>query len=172
MRNKRLVEQINQQQRDLTPSRDLWPGVANAIIHAEQSRENTNSRVGLLAAVVAGVLLLPLIWLMLPQPHSGGAETDLVTLLNTHHQQQKQLLVQSYADNQAQYRNANYAPETADVSADLERLRMASTALSEALYQDPDNRQLFDMLLWVQAEELELMKIELQSQTTNRWQQL
>lgn len=172
MREERLSQEMAKHQQELTPSRELWRGVAASIQQDPDAGKAATRSVGLLAAVVAGVLLLPLVWLMLPQQQKPDSHAELVALLNAHHQQQKSLLVASYDSSEVNYQMASYTEQTPVFATDLERLRAASIALTDALYKDPDNRGLLDMLRWVQAQELELMEIELQSQSKTRWQQL
>lgn len=156
----RLDELMQQQAQDLTPKRDLWTGVEHAIVQRSGSQPPQAAwYYGIAAALVVTISGLSWWqWSVTPEV----APASLVEVLNAHQQQQRQLMLASYAD---LARTPSAATET-----ELVQLREAASAISEALQREPDNKALLDMLRYVHQQELELLRLDLQN--TARWQQI
>ncbi|RUO62871.1 hypothetical protein SAMN06297229_2376 [Pseudidiomarina planktonica] len=164
-----LDDLIAEHNSELTPRRDLWRGVEAAIAHAEQRKADSKQvpvhRQPGAWAIAAGVVLAVTmittnIWS--PVNTEVPATAQLVDVLNTHQQQQREQLLVSY-------QQSSYEP-SATAEAELTKLRDAGDALSKALQEDPQNQALLEMLRWVHEQELMLLQSELKSET--RWQQL
>lgn len=156
----RLDELMQQQPRDLSPKRDLWTGIEHAIVQAPRSqRPQAAWYYGIAAALV--VTISGLLWWQLPVT-PAVAPASLVKVLNDHQQQQRQLMLASYAE--------LARTPSAETETELAQLRDAAAAISEALQREPDNKALLDMLRYVHQQELELLRLDLQN--TARWQQI
>lgn len=164
-----LDDLIAKHQSELTPRRDLWRGIEAAIAHAEQRKQDNKQlpwhrqrgNWAIAAALVLAVSVVTTkVWS--PMNQQQPATAQLVDVLNAHQQQQREQLLVSY-------QVTSYEPSAA-VEAELAKLRDAGDALSKALQQDPQNQALLEMLRWIHEQELMLIQTELKSE--NRWQQL
>lgn len=159
----RLDELMQQQQRELSPSRELWTGIEHALVQrqlkARSQRNLTGWYYGLAAALV--MTISGLVWWQMPTA-TTAAPASLVEVLNQHQQQQRQLML-------ASFKQLERTPSIA-TEKELAQLREAASAISEALQREPDNKALLDMLRYVHQQELELLRLDLQN--TARWRQI
>ena len=170
-KQRKLDQMIASHEPELTPRRDLWRGVEAAINHAEldaQDGQKTSTKrasakgrhwsVGW--AVAASLLVAITVLLISPWQTQAPGENShmaLVELLVNEHQQQRQMLLTSY-------QTAGYQTASMNLNDDLDQLRKANETIQLALAEDPQNRSLIELLVWVQRQELELLKAGYQPQ--------
>jgi len=156
---KGLQQKVAELPREMTPERDLWQGIENAI--HDKSQDHTLSGEGKkhkavplawAASVVAAVLFS---WITFgPQSQLGsenGVDQTLVNLLVNDFEQQKQGLLVSFG----QPKLSELAP---DMKQQLEHLKKARESIEKALINDPNNTDLINLLRWTQRQELELLE--------------
>ena len=163
-RDDRLLGAAGQLSTEISPDRDLWPGIAEAIARPKRSRWTP-----MLAQAAAVVLLIGassgVTWLamkdqqqvvevaapqLVVQPASFGARYAL----GVEYQQ-------AYGDVAARLDEelAQLSPEArAEVELNLSIIRGAIAQINEALEEEPDNALLQDLLLKTYREELALMQ--------------
>lgn len=146
---------------EISPRRDLWPGIEQAIsqLQAKPSRGlSINQRIALASAasILCAVLLMSFI-----KPLAPGPEQPLDginALVNTYEQEKQQLLV-----------NYRGQPPLADNwQQQLQQLEQAASSLRGALEQEPDNAVLIRMLANIYQQQLDLInKVH-----SPKWQQI
>ena len=151
--DQKLQQDIAQLPSELTPERDLWPGIERALQVKSGERVSNRNRkvvapVAWAASIVAAVLLT---WVnVTPQ----GDTTDSPSLLNvmqTDFQQQRQLLLVSFGQPDI----SKLSPE---MQAELAKLASARQTIEKALLEDPENGDLLNLLRWTQQQELEFIE--------------
>lgn len=143
-----LAGELNNLNRDIAPTRDLWPGIDHAI--------NSNTiAVPKPVAIAASILLVVSLafsgglYLNRPQPETSQAVASLVSMLQTEHERNKQALLVEYQNHTA------LAP---DWESQMQQLEQAEQAIYEALREDPDNIELLKILRQVQTKQIELIE--------------
>lgn len=143
----KLNEEINRLDRDIRPTRDLWPGIDHSI--------NSNTiAVPVPLAIAASVLLVFSIaisgTLYVKGSQQSSANIDaFITLLETEHQRNKQALLVEYQNQPA------LAP---DWEMQMEQLELAEQAIYDALKDDSENMELLKILRQVQGKQIELIE--------------
>lgn len=145
----RLGRELDALQEELSPNRDLWPGIDHAI--------NSNS-----IAVPKPVAIAASILLVVSLAFSGGlyfkrdAAPDnmaginaLIAGLQSEHERNKQTLLVEYQGQPA------LAP---DWEGQMQQLEQAEQAIYEALRDDPENLELLKILRQVQTKQIDLIE--------------
>ncbi|WP_299977563.1 tetratricopeptide repeat protein [uncultured Pseudoteredinibacter sp.] len=146
---------------EISPKRDLWPGIEKAINQEQQKSPkglSINSKIAFssAASVLAAVLLIKGPDLLPSQEPT--IDSGIAALVNTYEQEKQQMLVR-------------YQGQEAIVSnwqQQLNDLEEAAKSLRNALEDDPDNAVLIHMLGNVYQQQLDLInKVH-----TPKWQQI
>lgn len=142
-----LNDALNDLERDITPARDLWPGIDHAI--------NTDTiAVPKLVAIAASVLLAVSLaisgnlYFGSTQTNERGVE-EFIALLQGEHEKNKQSLLVEYQNQVA------LAPDWED---QMQQLEQAEQAIYEALKEDTENIELLKILRQVQTKQIELIE--------------
>ena len=151
-----LQQAIAQLPKELSPKRDLWPGIEKAISQnargmADQSP--TKARVFTpsvwAASIVAAVLLT---WVTLkPEQTANNPTMNLVSVMQQNFQQQKQSMLVNFG-------TPDISQLPVAMQTELTKLTSAQKTISEALADDPNNADLLNLLRWTQQQELDLLK--------------
>lgn len=142
-----LNRALNELDRDITPARDLWPGIDHAI--------NANTvAVPKIVAIAASVLLAVSLaisgnlYFSSTQTNERGVD-EFIALLQSEHEKNKQSLLVEYQD------QAALAP---DWESQMQQLEQAEQAIYEALKGDTENIELLKILRQVQTKQIELIE--------------
>jgi hypothetical protein len=141
-----LAEELQKLEKEIQPSRDLWPGIDHAI----NSNTVTISKPFAIAASLLLALSLTLsggLYFSRPVSDTQSAE-DFITLLQTEHERNKQSLLVEYQNQTA------LAPEW---EGQMQQLEQAEQAIYEALKEDSENIELLKILRLVQTKQIELI---------------
>lgn len=144
-----LNEELQKLQRDIAPTRDLWPGIDHAINY----KSNTYAVPKPLAIAASILLVVSLafsagLYFNRPLDNSRDASA-LIALLQSEHERNKQALLVEYENQTA------LAP---DWEGQMQQLEQAEQAIYEALREDPDNIELLKILRQVQTKQIELIE--------------
>lgn len=136
---------------EISPSRDLWPGIEQAINQEQQKSPrkglSINYKIALssAASVLAAVLLIKTPALL--EPQAPGLDSGIAALVETYEQEKQQILVR-YQGQEAL---------TSNWQQQLNDLEQAAKSLKTALEKDPDNAVLIQMLGNVYQQQLDLI---------------
>ncbi len=135
---------------EMSPSKDLWPGIERAINQEQQKRPkglSINSKIALssAASVLAAVLLIKGADLVPSQ--EPALNSGIAALVETYEQEKQQMLVR-YEGQDALVN---------DWRQQLKDMEEAAKSLSSALEKDPDNAVLIRMLGNVYQQQLDLI---------------
>lgn len=142
-----LDDLLRQLPRDATPARDLWPGIDHAL---NQVQPPVAYRPYALAASVLLVLGASLYFgLRQPGLPAGNPAIDAyISELQSAHQLSKEAVLVEFSKQQPWY------PDWED---QLHELEQAENVIYDALRNDPDNRELLNILRGVQEKQLKLI---------------
>lgn len=166
-----LHDKIEQLPQEKQPSRDLWQGIDIALTEvssqgmlqaptqvAVQTKSGAIKFVEVLRdwvsikpmALAASVMLMAFVsWNSSHQLTPPSSSTQLVMQMMKQHEEQKSVLLASFAD----------APElTSNWQAQLQELEDAASAIESVLQSDPENITLLKMLQHVHQQQLELIE--------------
>ncbi|WP_199774396.1 MULTISPECIES: hypothetical protein [unclassified Pseudoalteromonas] len=143
-----LDEQLQSQQKEVSPSRDLWPGIEHAINLQQSANQNKAKRNWLMPAFgsAAAAILVAVVGLNMPMQQD--AQQPQFALISDVFEQQKQSLLVQYQSQPAL---------TDNWQQQLEELEQAEKAIKTALEDDPNNRALLGMLAQVYQQQLDLI---------------
>jgi hypothetical protein len=146
----RLQDALDALSREVLPQRDLWPGIAHALLVTEPAPMVWQRQTALAASVLL-VLALSLYFGVQqaeqqPLPNSGMER--LITTLQNEHELNKQMLLVRYEDREPTYPGWEQQ---------LLQLEQAEAAIFEALRDDPENLELIEILRGVQDKQLDLI---------------
>ncbi len=139
-----LTQSLNETESELTPEKDLWPGIERAIAKPKNEIKAKNSGWNKLAAIAActvAALLTVQLLVKTPQNNSVVAMSDFFT-------KQKQSLLVQYQDSPA---------VTDNWQQQLRELEQAESAIKQALENEPNNSALLSMLAQVYQQQLDLI---------------
>ncbi|MGE6433385.1 anti-sigma factor [Shewanella baltica] len=171
-REQQLEQLINSAPKEMSPTHDLWQGIEKRMDKplVSQTRQSQNGRQWAIAAsfimlVVLGYSQLPYFNQLttqqtelaqnsaMPEQQGDAALQLLLTQIAASHQAQ--------VDNLEQTTNA-LAWQTSSFSAPVEQglaeLRRAANQIYQALQANPTDKQLWQLWLWVQQRELDLLQ--------------
>ena len=151
-----LDEQLQSQQKEVSPSRDLWPGIEHAINLQQSEQQDKAKRNWALPAfgTAAAAVLVALVGLNMPVQQ----DNTQFALISDAYEQQKQSLLVQYQSQPAL---------TDNWQAQLTELEQAEKAIKTALEDDPNNRALLGMLAQVYQQQLDLInKVHQPKQST------
>ena len=149
-----LEQKVQQLEPELTPTRDLWPGIEKALVSQQHSRHQNDSKakfpqIAMAASVVAAVLLT---WGVIHSDQRGNSlPPTLAMQMEQDFEQTKQVVLASYG----QETMKELPPE---LKAQFDELSKARAALTKALASDPNNNDLLNLLRWTQQQELSLLQ--------------
>ncbi|GAB3037281.1 hypothetical protein [Bowmanella dokdonensis] len=153
-----LQRRITELQKDRQPQRDLWPGIEYALNRQQEEVPLRSGKPFLgLAAAVAVIGFVG--WLSFSPSPVGQGDPSLVAALSQQHQQQKQALLASFADQPALTQNWQ---------EQLDELDGAAEAIKQALEEDPNNLALLKMLQQVYQQQIDLIE----KVHAPKWQQI
>ncbi len=147
------------------PQRDLWQGIEAAIVNDEQVQPTRNSGHSSwlkYSSMAASVCLAAILAYTLPQLNNtvrGKVAGDMLAVLETQHNKQKQALLVSYQ---------NFPVAMDDWQTQLTELEQAADAIKKALEEDPDNTALLKMLQNVYQQQIDLIE----TVHVSRWQRI
>ncbi|MES2626211.1 MAG: hypothetical protein V4628_13085 [Pseudomonadota bacterium] len=143
----KLQDAIAKMQRDLSPERDLWPGITHAI---NTPARNEWHRTAALAASIVLVFGMSLYFSTRQSADSlqNSRIEEYIGVLQYEHQQTKQALLVQYENQPALYQ---------EWEVQMKDLEQAEQVIFQALRDDPENLELLKILRQVQAKQIELL---------------
>jgi hypothetical protein len=171
-REQQLEQLINNAPKAMPPTHDLWQGIEKRMDKplVSQTRQSQNGRQWAIAA--SFIMLVALGYSQLPYFNQLTTQQTELTQNSAMPEQQgdaalQLLLTQIAASHQAQVDNLEQttnalAWQTSSFSAPVEQglaeLRRAATQTYQALQANPTDKQLWQLWLWVQQRELDLLQ--------------
>lgn len=150
-----LDEMIEQLPKELSPQHDLWPAIARRLDTAPVRHRGWHSSWKQFA-VACSLLLLGgfgyRLWFSEPQAVSDPQMLAMMAQLRQQHEQQVNFIEKNSHFNQWQH-----ASLTAPLSRGVDELRTASDQIYQALQKDPKDQQLWQLWIWAQQREIELL---------------
>lgn len=149
--NKSLDELVKSLDNEMTPSRDLWPGIEQAISKTPQNAPTGNDAnfnvLTKVAAAFAPIALVAGLWL--GQPNEMVETPQWLTPVSAGYELQKRQLLQQVSGKPVVSENWQQ---------DLQELEAAENALKKALIEQPQDPALMRMLNQVYQQQLELIE--------------
>ncbi|MCI2964161.1 MULTISPECIES: anti-sigma factor [Shewanella] len=171
-REQQLEQLINSAPNAMPPTHDLWQGIEKRMDKplVSQTRQSQNGRQWVIAA--SFIMLVALGYSQLPYFNQLTTQQTELAQNSAMPEQQgdaalQLLLTQIAASHQAQVDNLEQttnalAWQTSSFSAPVEQglaeLRRAATQIYQALQANPTDKQLWQLWLWVQQRELDLLQ--------------
>ncbi|ABS09746.1 hypothetical protein [Shewanella baltica] len=171
-REQQLEQLINNAPKAMPPTHDLWQGIEKRMDKplVSQTRQSQNGRQWAIAA--SFIMLVALGYSQLPYFNQLTTQQTELAQNSAMPEQQgdaalQLLLTQIAASHQAQVDNLEQttnalAWQTSSFSAPVEQglaeLRRAATQIYQALQANPTDKQLWQLWLWVQQRELDLLQ--------------
>lgn len=171
-REQQLEQLINSAPNAMPPTHDLWQGIEKRMDKplVSQTRQSQNGRPWVIAA--SFIMLVALGYSQLPYFNQLTTQQPELAQNSAMPEQQgdaalQLLLTQIAASHQAQVDNLEQttnalAWQTSSFSAPVEQglaeLRRAATQIYQALQANPTDKQLWQLWLWVQQRELDLLQ--------------
>ncbi|WP_417764098.1 hypothetical protein [Shewanella chilikensis] len=150
-----LEQLIEQLPREKTPERDLWPEIAARLEQSQPPKAAKSSNGWRNQAIACSLLLVFLLGYQgLQQPQSRVDPQMLAMLEQLQYQHQQQVKQLEASVNFGQWQKVSM---TTPLSRGIDELREAATQIFQALKQDPTDQQLWQLWLWVQQREIELL---------------
>ncbi|MCQ8882932.1 hypothetical protein NQS96_14230 [Pseudoalteromonas shioyasakiensis] len=139
-----LNDSLNQQQ-DISPDKDLWPGIERAIAtgqtqQADKPTHGWNKLAAVAACCIAALLTVQLF--------VGQGESNSMMAMSDYFTKQKQGLLVQYQ---------NQPALTDNWQQQLKELEEAESAIKQALENEPENPALLQMLSQVYQQQLDLI---------------
>ncbi|WP_236701229.1 hypothetical protein [Thalassomonas viridans] len=158
-----LQAKIDKLPEEMSPERDLWPGIERALVQlpqqqpqqtfsAHKSGHSATHKMKMplawAASVVAAVLLT---WMNLAPEQGQQGQLNLVAAMQQDFELQKKTMLISFGQ-----------PEISklplDMQDQLNQLAAARASINKALAEDPNNTDLLSLLRWTQQQELDLLE--------------
>ncbi|VEF27414.1 Uncharacterised protein [Shewanella baltica] len=171
-REQQLEQLLNSAPNAMPPTHDLWQGIEKRMDKplVSQTRQSQNGRLWAIAA--SFIMLVALGYSQLPYFNQLTTQQTELAQNSAMPEQQgdaalQLLLTQIAASHQAQVDNLEQttnalAWQTSSFSAPVEQglaeLRRAATQIYQALQANPTDKQLWQLWLWVQQRELDLLQ--------------
>ncbi|MFQ6370910.1 hypothetical protein [Shewanella sp. YIC-542] len=150
-----LDEMLRQLPEELTPQRDLWPGIARRLDASEKTQPQGIAHWKQFAIACSLLLLGGVghhLWLQSSPAETPSQMLGMMAQLQAQHQQQVQFLEQH-----GHYQQWQHIGLTAPISQGVDELRSASEQIYQALQKAPQDTQLWQLWLWTQQREIELL---------------
>ncbi|CUA84464.1 hypothetical protein [Pseudidiomarina woesei] len=155
-----LLRDAVQQGGEIHPPKDLWRGIEASISRDQLRDKLPNSKSpwawfsGVAAAAFVGFGVL--MGTLMHTPASNQNDTlhssaNLLAMVNTQHQQQRDILL-------ANYEAAGLTPTFSELELELKQLRDAAIQVTQQLQSEPNNAELWQFLQWLHQQELDLLK--------------
>ncbi|WP_299808359.1 hypothetical protein [uncultured Shewanella sp.] len=157
----KLTQLINQAPKEIQPQKDLWSDIEKQLDKPEFKQtkpEHQKSSQWIRLAVASLVLLTGLVGMNLWQQNAASIATDsplLATLSEI--KQQHQLQVQQLS-HQQHLTNWQTSELGLPLEKGIEQLRKAAEQIYQALQQTPNDKELWQLWLWTQHKEIELLQ--------------
>ncbi|WDD98352.1 hypothetical protein [Thalassomonas actiniarum] len=158
-----LQSRIEQLPEEISPERDLWPGIERALVQLPQQKpQQTNEQVSSVgmktnkvtmplawaASVIAAVLLT---WMNLAPQQGQPGQLNLVAAMQQDFELQKNTMLVSFGQ-------PKISELPLDMQNQLNQLAAARSSINKALAEDPNNADLLSLLRWTQQQELDLIE--------------
>ncbi|GIU04770.1 MULTISPECIES: hypothetical protein [unclassified Shewanella] len=156
----KLTQLINQAPKEIQPQKELWSNIEKQLDKPEFQQtktENQQNSQWMRLAIASMVLLTGLVGINLWQQNTVPIATDsplLATLAEIQHQHQLQVQLLS----QQQQVNWQTTELGAPVEKGIEQLRKAAEQIYQTLQQSPHDKELWQLWLWTQHKEIELLQ--------------
>jgi hypothetical protein len=147
----RLQDALNALPREVLPQRDLWPGIAHALLTPERAPTPPWYHQAALAASIVLVMALSLYFVpqQTAQQMPNSELEQILSAVRDEHALNKQMLLVRYEDREPYY---------AGWQEQLQQLEGAEARLYEAIRQDPENLQWLEALRRNQRQQLNLIE--------------
>lgn len=144
-----LAEKLQQLPAEISPKRDLWAGID----HALETQAETKKKLPWTGIAAATAMVSMVGWLSFqtpaPEQQNNSGILQVATELSAQHQQQKQALLVSYADQPVVVENWQ---------VQMKELDDAALAIKAALKNSPNNQALLHMLQSVHQQQINLIE--------------
>ncbi|GIU44602.1 hypothetical protein [Shewanella colwelliana] len=149
-----LAQLIDDAPKEMTPAEDLWPEIARRLDAPTTAQPNQLWRPFALVSLLLLALLIGKPFLT-PEIAAQNHDALLATLavINTQHQQQVTELAQ-----QATHVDWQISPYGQPVENGIKQLKDAAKQIYQNLQLNPTDKQLWQLWLWTQQREIELIK--------------
>ena len=142
-----LQNELSMLEREMQPSRNLWPGIDHAI----NSNTVTLPRWFVIAASIVLVMSVTLsggLYVNRPETNDNNEIAEFIAFLQSEHERNKQTLLVEYA---------GQTPLAPDWEQQMQQLELAEQAIYTALREDPENIELLKILRQVQNKQIALI---------------
>ncbi|MBP7662796.1 MAG: anti-sigma factor [Shewanella sp.] len=171
-REQQLEQLINSAPKEMSPTHDLWQGIEKRMDKTLIPQTYTSQKSHAWAIAASFIILAALGYTQLPYFNSFIMQQTELAQNQAMPEQPGDaalhlLLTQIATSHQAQVDNLEQAPnalmwQTSSFSAPVEQglteLRLAATQIYQALQANPTDKQLWQLWLWVQQRELDLLQ--------------
>lgn len=154
----KLQQLIAQSPASLAPERELWPDIEKQLDKPEYHHPNQWRRVAIASVVLLTGILGTTLWnnsIISPNYTAQSTESPLLITLASiklEHQQQVSLLQQSYKV------NWQSSEQGAPLNQGIKQLRKAAEKIYNTLTKTPNDKDLWQLWLWTQEREIELLQ--------------
>ena len=152
----KLDDLLAQAPTEIAPERDLWPQIAAKLqTPAEPTPRAAHGWLKQTAIACGFILFGAMSYDLWQSSHSNSDNQQLLAMLTQlQHQHQQQI---SQLEQATQFAHWQHASMTAPFSQGVEQLQQAANKIYQALQQDPQNQQLWQLWLWSQQRQIELL---------------
>lgn len=153
-----LAKLVKHAPKEIAPEQDLWLGIEKQLDKSGFQQTNSKRSQQWRRLAVASILLLTGVlgsnlWQANMQPTTEGSAllTTLADIRLQHQQQVEQLSLQQHVNWQA-------SQFSDPLEEGIKQLRKAAEQIYQALQQSPNDKELWQLWLWTQAKEIELLQ--------------
>lgn len=153
-----LAREIRDLEREMMPTRDLWPGIERNISEVSQRKKaewlNDWMPYGVAASLVIAVASLLINLAATPQQILGFTHAELAIMnVEAEYVKVRNPLVDKFIE-----MNKQLAPETLDdLYRNIEIMEKARRDIEAHIRENPDNQRLVEMLVRVHQQEIDLL---------------
>ncbi len=154
----KLSQLINQAPREIQPQKELWQDIEKQLDKAEVQQSQQPKRikhVAVASIALAVGLVASNIWQQeadILTPNEPSALLTTLADIKDQHQQQVDLL------SRQQLTNWQASTLASPLEKGIEQLRKAAEQIYQALRQTPNDKELWQLWLWTQQREIELLQ--------------
>jgi len=145
-----IDQAISELDKDIAPSRDLWPGIEKAISAPHQQPTKTHSGWRANFAVAASVVALVITLVNVNGVSVKQDSTTVVAMMVDSFEEERKAMLVSFG-------NQSKEAIPADLQQQLDGLVKARKSIESALEKDPQNADLIHLLKFTQQQELALL---------------